>query len=231
MGDWSGTAEDGTARDVRSAYDDGDQAGRLSALRKLWHAPDDPLGHYARLVLTARAAARITPADKVDGLDDLIASMLSAGLDRAAMRWQGHIPPGSQAAALLALADPASMGRFPYGALQAFQSRDASPGKIKSRMFAAALAGLGRLSANDSARAAKDLDIAVGRENDWTRALQRAVKEHQPGTVVLLAAIGMQTADWNAVAPDALYRIVAALGAVGLDGEARMIAAEAVARA
>ncbi|MGN6280123.1 MAG: hypothetical protein ACTHM8_15585, partial [Sphingomonas sp.] len=84
MGDNGGTAEDGVARDLRSAYDDADQSGRLNALNKLWNAPDDEQGRYAREVMTAFAAARITPTDKVEHADRLIASMLSAGLDRAA---------------------------------------------------------------------------------------------------------------------------------------------------
>jgi len=47
----------------------------------------------------------------------------------------------------------------------------------------------------------------------------------------VLAAIGMQASGWKDIPPEALYRIVGALRAVGLDGEARMIAAEAIARA
>ena len=41
----------------------------------------------------------------------------------------------------------------------------------------------------------------------------------------------MQTPAWAGVPPAMLYRIVASLRAVGLAGEARMIAAEAIARA
>ena len=40
----------------------------------------------------------------------------------------------------------------------------------------------------------------------------------------------MQTRDWRGVPPEVLFRIVAALRAVGLGGYARMIAAEAIAR-
>jgi hypothetical protein len=40
----------------------------------------------------------------------------------------------------------------------------------------------------------------------------------------------MQTADWNRLPPFHLYHIVAALHRVGLDPEARMIAAEAMMR-
>lgn len=230
-GDNAGTAEDGVARDLRSAYDDADQSGRLDALSKLWTAPDDEPGRYAREVMTAVAAARIVPADKVDHADRLIASMLSAGFDRAAMRWEDHVPAGSLAAALLALADPAAAGPVSYGLFDSFNDGDDSPNKIRAQMLAAGLAGLGRLSPSDSERAAKAAGVPIGVENSWTRALTRAVRARQPGTVVLLAAVGMQTPDWNGVPPAALYRIVAALNAVGLNSEARMLAAEAVARA
>jgi hypothetical protein len=53
---------------------------------------------------------------------------------------------------------------------------------------------------------------------------------NQPATVVLLAAVGMQTPTWAGVSPEALYHIVVALRTAGLEGEARMIAAEAIAR-
>ncbi|MBY8827928.1 hypothetical protein [Hephaestia mangrovi] len=230
-GDNGGTTEDGVARDLRSAYDDADQSGRLAALDKLWNAPDTEQGRYAREVMTAVAAARITPADKVAHADRLIASMLSAGFDRAAMRWEDHVASGSLAAGLLAVANPAPAGPVSYHLFDAFSDNDDSPGKIRSRMLAAGLAGLGRLSPSDSERAAKAVGVSIGTENAWTRALTRAVEARQPGMVVLLAAVGMQTPGWDGVPPQALYRIVAALNAVGLSGEARMIAAEAVARA
>ena len=56
--------------------------GRLDALRGLWKGADagEP-ARYGRLVLTARAAARVPVAGATDGSDDLIASMISAGMD------------------------------------------------------------------------------------------------------------------------------------------------------
>jgi len=231
MGDNAGTPEDGVARDLRSAYDYADQSGRLDALSKLWDAPDNEQGRYARAVMTAVAAARIVPADKVKDADRLIVSMLAAGFDRAAMRWEGHVARGSLGSALLALADPAATGPVSYGLFDSFRDNDTGPGKIRSQMLAAGLAGLGRLSPSDSERAAKAAGVPIGAENAWTRALDRAVRARQPGTVVLLAAIGMQTPGWDGVPPQALFRIVAALNAVGLNGEAGMLAAEAVARA
>lgn len=230
-GDNAGTAEDAVARDLRSAYADSDQSGRLAALEKLWTAPDDEVGRYAREVLTATAAARITPADKVSHADELIASMLTAGYDRAAMSWDEHVIKGSLASALLALVNPAATGPVSYSLFDSFADNDTSPGKIRAQMLAAGLAGLGRLSLDNGERAARAVGVSLQGENSWTRALDRAVRARQPATVVLLAAIGMQTRDWNAVPPSALYRIVAALNAVGLNTEARMIAAEAVTRA
>jgi hypothetical protein len=98
-------------------------------------------------------------------------------------------------------------------------------------MLFAGLAGLGRLSQGDIERAAQSLGVRIGADNAWTRALDRAARDGQAGTVVLLAAVGMQAASWKDIPPEALYRIVGALRGVGLDGEARMIAAEAIARA
>jgi hypothetical protein len=40
----------------------------------------------------------------------------------------------------------------------------------------------------------------------------------------------MQTADWRGIPPEHLYHIVSALRRVGLEYEARMIAAEALSR-
>jgi hypothetical protein len=51
------------------------------------------------------------------------------------------------------------------------------------------------------------------------------------GMVCLLAGLGMQGDGWQRMTPRYLYHIVSALNRVGLTAEARMIAAEAVARA
>jgi hypothetical protein len=46
----------------------------------------------------------------------------------------------------------------------------------------------------------------------------------------MLAGYGMQGASWRRMTPMHLYHIISALRQVGLEAEARMIAAEAVAR-
>ena len=94
----------------------------------------------------------------------------------------------------------------------------------------AALAGLGRISAADASSLAESYAVPLGRTTSWTRALDRAAGSGQAATVVLLAAAGMQTREWRYVPPEALYHIVSAFRRVGLEPEARMIAAEALAR-
>lgn len=228
-GEDSGSAATAVASDLRGAYVDQDRADRLSALRALWNAGDNPLDRYGRLVMTARAAGYVTPANDTAEADTIIASMLTAGLDRAAMRWQPHVARGTAGWAMLALANPAPGGRIDYGDVDAVRDRD-DPSHTRARLFLAGAAGLGRMSANDAERAAKALDLRIGAINAWTRAIDAAAAQNQPATVMLLAAIGMQARDWRGVPPENLYHIVASLRATGLEGYARMIAAEAVGR-
>ena len=53
---------------------------------------------------------------------------------------------------------------------------------------------------------------------------------NNPALVALLAGVGMQGSGWDRMTARHLYHIVRALDRVGLNAEARMIAAEAVAR-
>lgn len=218
-------ASETTAQELETAYADRAADARLAAMRRLWGEPVS----YARLVLTARAAARLPARAEVADADRLVASMLTAGLDVAAMRWRGVVPAGGDAWALLAVADPDARGTVAYGDLAGYAG--AGDAGRKQRLLFAGLAGLRRLSGDDIERAAQALDVRIGAANSWTRALDRAAADGQAGTVVLLSAIGMQSADWRGVPPAALFHIVSAMTAVGLGGEARMIAAEALARA
>lgn len=210
------------AADLRTAYADPDPAIRAAALRTLWGDTPD----YARLILTARAAVRQPAGPGNADADRLVAAMLSAGLDRTAARWLPHVPAGGQAWAMLVLADPDADRRWSAADVDAYGGGD-----VRRRFLFAGLAGLGRMSPDEIRAGAEALDVPIGRQDGWTRAMDRAIDAGQPGTVLMLAAIGMQTDAWRGVPPAALYRIVAGLRAVGLEGMARMIAAEAVARA
>ena len=218
-----------TANDLQTAYADRNPDSRLTALRQLWGGAN-ARPSYARLVLTARAASRLNPNLAKADADLLVASMLSAGLDRTAARWLGSVPAGSDAWAMIMLSDPDASRRLSYSDLASYTGGEGDSA-LKQRMLFAGLAGLGRLNQGDIERAAQSLGVRIGADNAWTRALDRAARDGQAGTVVLLAAVGMQAGSWKDIPPEALYRIVGALRGVGLDGEARMIAAEAIARA
>ena len=209
---------------LRAAYS-GDVSARLGAMRGLWDAKDTDL--YARQILTARAAATLAPGSGATGddLDRVIGSMMSAGLDIQAARWTPE--RGSLAWALLAVGAPRALEGLDDSAVNAI---DGGEEDRRAKFMLAALAGLGRISAEDASRLAESYTVPLGRENNWTRALDRAAAARQPGTVVLIAAAGMQTREWRYVPPEALYRIVAAFRRVGLEPEARMIAAEALSR-
>ena len=173
------------------------------------------------LVLLLAGGNSLPVAAATEGSDDLIASMLSAGMDGSAQRWRNAVARGSLGWALIALADTAANARYTAGDVSALAA-----GPAKQKMFAAGLAGLGRLDAS----AAQSSGVDLAGENKWTRAIDRAAAEGRPGEVLVLSAVGMQTTDWRGVSPQAVFHIVNALRAVGLGGWARMVAAEAVTR-
>jgi hypothetical protein len=213
------------ARDLRTAFIAATPAERVAQMRQLWDDAEGARATYSRLILTARAAARLEPsADFADDADRLIASMLSAGLDRAALRWRSTVRRGSDGWGMLLLADPADA---PVAASEV----EAYNGDARNRaMLIAAMAGMGRVAGDDGARLMRGAGVDFEAANAWTRAIDLAAERRQPGTVVLLAAVGMQTRLWDGVSPAALYHITRALTRVGLDSYARMIAVEAITR-
>ena len=224
----SESAELTRAARLRDAYTDPDPAGRLAAIKDIWGSDTDD---YWRLVLTAYAAARLTPSDDFsDDAGQLIASMLTAGLERDAMRWAGVVEDGSLGWALLALANPDG-GMVTDGQLDTFEGNDESSDQAKSRMLLAGLAGLGRTDADNIAEYSDRLDVNLSAPTNWTRMIDKAAAANNATLVAILAGLGMQGNDWDQMTPRHLYHIVSALNRVGLEAEARMIAAEAVARA
>ncbi|MFC3099652.1 hypothetical protein [Altererythrobacter lauratis] len=214
------------AAQLRQAYVASEPADRLAAMRALWGEDMS----YGRLVLTAYAAARLPASNELaDDAGPLIAAMLAAGLDANAMRWRSVISTGSEGWALLALADPAG-GTVSDGDFGSFVSDDDSEGSRKSAFLLAGLAGLGRMDAADVQSRAADLGIDLSRESVWSQRISQAARVGNPTLVALLAGVGMQGDGWNRMTARHLYHIVRSLNAVGLSAEARMIAAEAVAR-
>ncbi|QZH75633.1 MAG: hypothetical protein JY451_03220 [Erythrobacter sp.] len=230
---WASDAYDAEAKAsavvLRNAYTAREVADRVAAMRQLW-GEDDGAG-FGRSVLTAHAAARVPASENwLDDAPALIASMLAAGLDRNAMLWGSVVPEGSEGWALLALAQPNRTTAVSSGAVNEFLGEDASPGSRKSAFLVAGLAGLGRLEDGAFANFADDLDVNYTRSSPWSEAISRAAQVDNATLVALLAGLGMQGTSWDQMTARQLYFIVASLNRVGLSAEARMIAAEAVAR-
>ncbi len=144
--------------------------------------------------------------------DRIVASLLSAGHDRTAARWAQAVKTGGDGWAMIALSDPDATTRFGEGDVQGYAgSGDATR---KRQLFLAGLAGLGRIAPDQAQRAAESLAYPGGGDQ-LDPCAGRAVRADEPGTVVLLAAVGMNAANWRGVSPVTLYRIVAALRASG----------------
>ena len=225
-GDWKGRSEL-----LREAYVAADPSRRLSAMRELWGDASDPMRNYSRHVLTAYAAARLpASADFADASGDLVTAMLAAGLDRNAARWLPVLKQGSQGWALIMAGTPGT-GDIAASGLETFRGDDPSEKAQRSRLLLAGLYGLGRVDRAVAGDLAAELGVNLTRETRFTRAIRAAADSGNQTLVALLVGLGMQGESWRQMTPLYLYHVVSALRRVGLEPEARMIAAEAVARA
>lgn len=229
--------EDGTtgewatrATRLRDSYLAETPADRVAAMRDLWGDTTDPLRRYSRQVLTAYAAARLPVSDAFgEDTGPLIGAMLAAGLDANALRWGSVCPKGSEGWALLALASPNATS-VDGGAVDEFHDNDDSADARKTRFLVAGLAGLGRLPVGTAQDLAKKYGYTFDHQSRWSQMIDKAAEYRNPALVALLAGLGMQGTGWDRMTPRNLYHIVSALNRAGLEAEARMIAAEAVAR-
>ncbi|HUQ14185.1 MAG TPA: hypothetical protein VM055_07925 [Novosphingobium sp.] len=220
----------GRAGRLREAYVAAAPADRLAAMRELWGDDSDPIRAHSRRVLTAYAAARMPVSeDFADASGDLVASMLTAGLDRNAARWLQVVEEGSAAWALLAVGVPGN-GQIDPDGVDTFHDDDPSEGARKSRFLLAGLYGLGRIERAAAGELAGQLGVNLTRETRWTRAIDDAARSGNQPLVAFLAGLGMQGEGWDQMTALHLYHVVSSLRRVGLEPEARMIAAEAVAQ-
>ncbi len=215
---------------LRGAFRLAAGADRYAAMQQLWGTGGTPTQSYAAMVATARAAAALPVNTDVGGDPwQLLGSMLAGGYDENAIAWVPTVSVGSRAWGVLAVGSPRPLTGMSAGAVGQFAGDDDSADTLRSKFLLAGLAGLGRLDANAVASAASDLEVDLGKQTRWSRAIMAAAERREPGMVALLAAAGMQ-GEWSEVPPYHLYYIVRALRDVGLAPEARMIAAEALVR-
>jgi hypothetical protein len=222
---------------VRLAMVGKDLDTRLAAMRKLWASSNDRLEGEAIKALLARAASRVAPdADLEADAPNLIASMLAAGFDRQAARWAGAIGGMSddnadKCWAMLALGAPDARGiDLRIGRINAFISHDKSPGKQRSALLIAGLAGLGRIDGRTAGRLNNRHNLGLARRTSWSSMIDAASQRRQAATVAVLAGVGMQASDFASLPAMHLFHAVTALNRNGQEFPARMIAAEALAR-
>ena len=226
----------------RRAYAGETVGARVLAMHAFWSmAPADgsavgPGGvSYGALPPLARAAAALPPsAEAGTDIPWLLGAMFAGGYDRNAAAWVRAVEAmegegKTRAWALLAVGLP-DAGMAGRDRVDAFVAADESEGKIASRMLVAALAGLGRLPADQARDIGSGLGMRGPVRSRWALALGQAAAARQKATVALLAAVGMQTRRWDQLPPEHLGAILSAMRASGLEPEARMIAAEAMTR-
>ena len=231
---------DSPAGRLRAAYRGDDDDARLSAMHALWDAASNGNGgerdRYAASILTARAAAGITPSsDQQDDVASLVASMLAAGLDIQAERWASVAEAtsgadGDRAWSILAVGARRPVVAIDAARVRKLTDRAGDSGAQRSALLISALAGLGRLADADAAKLAGRLGVTLGQTSAYGNALRRAVSARERGTVALLVAVGMQSPTWTGVPAGDFYQMISALRAVGMENEARMISAEAITR-
>ena len=217
------------AEGLAAAYTGSGDAARISAMSAIWNGAAAGSDYHGALVLTARAAALVRPDNAHSAeADRLVASMMTAGLDRSAARWANIVTDGSLGWAMIALGAPGRVAAVEYGALDDFYGNDNSAKRQKSALLLAGLAGLGRVDAEAQTDFAGDLQVNIATQTQWSKAISAAAERGEQGTVALMAISGLQAPSWSLVPAHHLYYIVRSLRQVGLDAEARMIAAEAV---
>ena len=217
------------AENLGNAYIASGEDDKVAAMTSLWTTAAAGADYHASLVMTARAAALIVPdADHQAEADRLISSMLTAGLDRSAARWIDVVADGSLGWALVTLAAPGRVAPADYNSLDDFFGNDESIDGHKSRLLLAGLSGLGRIETDARREFASDLKVNISRQTPWSKAITAAAGRGEQGTVALMAMAALQAPSWSAVPTHHLYHIVRSLRQVGLEAEARMIAAEAV---
>jgi hypothetical protein len=223
---------------LRQAFVGKDRDARLSALRGLWGKQGDAERQMAGWVTTARAAILVTPsADLKKDSADLIAALFAGGYERQAARWTKVVEglddeTGDRAWAMLALGleTPAGLS-IDRGRIEDFADRDQSKDKRRTRLLVAGLAGLGRIDAQLAGRLNQQYGLGLDRRTSWTGLIDGAAMRRQGGTTMLLAASAMQAPAIGDVPSLYMFHAVNALRRTGQEGVARMIAAEAMARA
>jgi len=127
----------------------------------------------------------------------------------------------------LAAPDIANVGT---SRINAFIGRDDSPGRLRSALLVAGLAGLGRIDDATANSLNRRYGLGLNRQSSWTKMIDAAAGRRQAGTVLVLAGTGFQTPRFEQLPAVHMYHAITSLRRTGQDFTARMIAAEALSR-
>jgi hypothetical protein len=131
---------------------------------------------------------------------------------------------------MLALGTKSDVIDVGNGRIEDFINRDDSAGKGRSRLLLGGLVGTGRIDVRTAARLSDRNGLGLGHTSAWTAAIDGAARRRQAGSAVLLAATGLQASRADSLPAAHVFHALAALRLVGLEYQARMIAAELLAR-
>lgn len=222
---------------LRQAFVARTPEARLTAIRRVLALGKDPLRKEAARAAAGRAATMVAPdAELQDDAPELISAMLAAGFDRAAARWSAAVSRMDDEAAdrcwaMLALASPnAESGNISTSRITSFVGRDTSPGKYRSTLLVAGLAGLGRINERTANSLNRRYGLGLTKRSNWTRMINAAAARGQGGTVLVLTGTGLQTPDFSDLPAAYMFHAIRGLTRTGQDFHARMIAAEALSR-
>ncbi len=217
------------AEKLQATYTAKDDNTRIAALNNIWQSADGDLAKSGAYVLTARAASLVSPGTgSATDADGIVASLMSAGLDNQAAAWGSHVASGSSAWAQLVTGAPELGKPIAYGGLDDFYDNDQSENAHRSALLVASLAGLDRLEDGAEKDFADKLEIDLHKNSEWASAIDAAAARGESGTVMLLSMAALQGTSWKKIPSEHVFHIVSGLFNVGMEAEARMIAAEAV---
>jgi hypothetical protein len=217
------------AEKLQATYTAKDDSSRITALNAIWQSADGDLAKTGAYVLTARAASLVSPGTgSAADADNIVASLMSAGLDNQAAAWGSHVASGSPAWAQLVTGAPELGKAIAYGGLDDFYDNDQSDNAHRSALLMASLAGLDRLEDGAEKDFADKLEIDLHKSSEWANAIDAAATRGEAGTVMLLTMAALQGTSWKQIPSEHVFHIVSGLFNVGMEAEARMIAAEAV---
>ena len=216
-----------TAGRLRAAYVARNPADRLAALRTIWQRGDNEAQKYGLLILTGQAAALSPVGDNAEAEASKVAAMLAAGLIDPALRRAPLAAKSGTLWALLAVVSPDVVRDSRFSDWQAAEAKRVGETRAarRAQLLAACLQGLGK---GDWSSRLRKLGVPED-ANAFTAAIDAAAAGGRRGEVALLAGIGLQ-GSWRGVPPQHLRHILAAYRRVGLDVDARLLAAEAITR-